>query len=97
MRIVANRGEPLLSSPKVGLAKASRGWYRYYAGYSTGFVRDTLRSLPLPENSLILDPWNGSGTTTYVAAQTGLRPPEARRELHRPESHRDRGSLRRDL
>jgi DNA modification methylase len=61
-----------LSSPKVGLGKASRGWYPYYAGYSTAFVRDALSALSLQPGSVVLDPWNGSGTTTYVAAEAGL-------------------------
>ncbi len=64
--------EPCLSSPKVGLADGSSPWYRYYAGYSVDFVRDCLKFLSPPPESLVLDPWNGSGTTTYVAAQQGF-------------------------
>ena len=45
--------------------------YRYYPGFSRSFVRDIL--VDWPEHDLILDPWNGSGTTTTVAAELGRR------------------------
>src|SRR6266481_442306 len=45
--------------------------YRYYAGYSTTFVQDVLKVIDVPENGLVLDPWNGSGTTTSVCARLG--------------------------
>ena len=44
--------------------------YRYYAGFSRAFVLDILRGLP--KGARVLDPWNGSGTTTTVAAELGL-------------------------
>ena len=45
--------------------------YWYYAGYSRAFVRDILAEWP--RHQAILDPWNGSGATTTVAAELGLR------------------------
>ena len=42
-------------------------WYRYYAGYSAAFVEHALIEVA-PDASTILDPWNGTGTTTVVAA-----------------------------
>jgi DNA modification methylase len=48
-------------------------WYPYYAGFSDSFARDVLKSLPLEQGATILDPWNGSGTTTHVADQLGFR------------------------
>lgn len=59
------------TSPKLTAARAN--WYRYYAGYSTQFVRDVLAHLGLPDGATILDPWNGSGTTTAVASESGYR------------------------
>ena len=56
-----------VSCPK--LPRESSG-YRYYAGYSPSFVYDILSRWP--GHALILDPWNGSGTTTAVAAKLGL-------------------------
>ena len=47
-------------------------WYEYYACYSPEFVEDILHQLNLPSESVILDPWNGSGTTTFVANQCGF-------------------------
>ena len=63
-----------MQSPKLASgSEKSTSWYRYYAGYSAGFVEDVLDSLgiPLGSDKTVLDPWNGSGTTTYVAHQRG--------------------------
>ncbi|MGH2939400.1 MAG: hypothetical protein ACRDPE_14930 [Solirubrobacterales bacterium] len=47
-------------------------WYDYYAGYSPAFVKDVLAALPKRRAALqVLDPWNGSGTTTAVAVAAG--------------------------
>jgi hypothetical protein len=58
-------------SPKLTSARAN--WYRYYAGYSTQFARDVLTHLDLPLGATVLDPWNGSGTTTATASEAGFR------------------------
>ncbi|MES0198959.1 DNA methyltransferase [Mesorhizobium sp. M0011] len=50
------------------------GWERffpYYAGYPEIFVEDLLGSAGLPANSVVFDPWNGSGTSTLVASRLG--------------------------
>ncbi|MRG98585.1 DNA methyltransferase [Polyangium spumosum] len=47
-------------------------WYPYYAGFSTKFAFDVLRAAPLKPGARVLDPWNGSGTTTYAASRIGL-------------------------
>ena len=64
---------PSLSTPKragnIGVGKAAL--YSYYAGYSPSFVRDVIGALDLKKNSVICDPWNGSGTTTQVAQDLG--------------------------
>ena len=57
-----------VSYPKLGPVSAG---YRYYPGYSRAFVRDILAEWP--QNHVILDPWNGSGATTAVAAELGLQ------------------------
>ncbi len=46
-------------------------WYPYYAGYSSEFVQKILESINLASNAIVLDPWNGSGTTTTVANRLG--------------------------
>jgi hypothetical protein len=48
-------------------------WYPYYAGYSPAFVADILSELRLQDDSVVLDPWNGSGTTTTVCSIAGVR------------------------
>lgn len=51
--------------------KEQDGLYKYYAGYSTKFVEDVLALSDIKRDGLILDPWNGSGTTTAVCANLG--------------------------
>lgn len=46
-------------------------WYPYYAGYSSDFAISTLQKYGTESTSLVLDPWNGSGTTTTAAAGAG--------------------------
>lgn len=59
-------------NPKIGAASdAVDSWYRYYAGYSAGFVQQALTSL-VGSAELVLDPWNGTGTTTVVAASNAV-------------------------
>ena len=48
------------------------GWFPYYAGYSAEFVEATLGALPIGPRHTVLDPWNGSGTTTAVADGLGF-------------------------
>src|SRR3954462_1336305 len=47
------------------------GFFPYYAGFPELFARELLRSAMLPCGAVILDPWNGSGTTTYAASALG--------------------------
>lgn len=48
-----------------------RDWYPYYAGFSNAFVAATL-DRHFQDTRTLLDPWNGSGTTSVVAAGRGL-------------------------
>lgn len=48
-------------------------WYPYYAGFSSVFARRVLESMRLPTDARVLDPWNGSGTTSCAAYELGLR------------------------
>lgn len=43
-------------------------WFPYYAGFSSDFASELLRSSSLPFGSTCMDPWNGSGTTTTAAS-----------------------------
>jgi hypothetical protein len=61
-------------SPKRN-ARAQSGWegfFPYYAGYPEEFAERILRSAKLDDGARVLDPWNGSGTTTYTASRFGL-------------------------
>jgi len=48
-----------------------KDWYPYYAGFPAAFVDATIGT-HFPEARSILDPWNGAGTTTAIAAERGL-------------------------
>ena len=68
------------SSLKIGSPKRNKrlqtgweGFFPYYAGFPEQFVRDILDSARLDSDAVVLDPWNGSGTTTYAASQLGLK------------------------
>ncbi|MBC1614419.1 hypothetical protein HB937_13895, partial [Listeria welshimeri] len=53
-------------------SKDSSLLYKYYAGFSDQFALDTLSYSDLHEMT-VLDPWNGSGTTSRIASQLGAR------------------------
>lgn len=54
-------------NPKVAsFSEPVDNWYRYYAGYSSAFVNSLLDQLTGIDT--LLDPWNGTGTSTVVAA-----------------------------
>jgi DNA modification methylase len=49
-------------------------WSHYYAGYSEAFAKNAILRTILPNSqAIILDPWNGSGTTTVAASKLGFR------------------------
>ncbi|HYF80850.1 MAG TPA: DNA methyltransferase [Symbiobacteriaceae bacterium] len=48
-------------------------WYDFHACYSEEFVEDVLTHLRLRPSETVLDPWNGTGTTTKVAAERNFR------------------------
>lgn len=55
-----------------GPQKSSPTWYRYYPCFSEKFAESVLSSANLTKGQWVLDPWNGSGTTTSKAASLGL-------------------------
>jgi hypothetical protein len=67
--MIAGQGFAVRNPKRDKLSNSGRAaWYPYYAGYSPGFVEDSIDfAQALGSVSCILDPWNGSGTTTQVA------------------------------
>lgn len=64
-----------IANPKRHLDPAEaegRKLFPYYAGFSGSFVESILDTIGLPPKSVILDPWNGSGTTTSTALRLGF-------------------------
>lgn len=57
---------------KAASKKGIDSWYPYYAGYTRVFAEEVLKSLTFDSNCTLLDPWNGSGTTTFVGDNFGL-------------------------
>lgn len=61
------------SNPARIAGKKAEEIYPYYAGFSSRFAEDALEwATDGNEDRLVLDPWNGSGTTTRIASQLGL-------------------------
>lgn len=60
-----------MASPKLTLSEKRRLVLSYYAGFSEDFVSHCLRTL-VPTARSVVDPWNGSGTTTFVCAKNGI-------------------------
>lgn len=58
-------------SPKQPQPEHQRDWYPYYAGFTQQFVDAVISSHGKRARNL-LDPWNGTGTTTLAAAKRGL-------------------------
>jgi len=52
--------------------KGWEGFFPYYAGFPETFAERLIRSADLTADSRILDPWNGSGTTTFAASRLGV-------------------------
>lgn len=59
------------ASPKQPGPEHRRDWYPYYAGFTEKFVAGVLDAR-VPTAESVIDPWNGSGTTTSVCARRGL-------------------------
>lgn len=55
-----------------GQEKGVESWYRYYAGYTEEFAELALEAAATRSGGTVLDPWNGSGTTTSVADARGF-------------------------
>lgn len=73
-RALARRAATLSLNAKRRLLNTGlASWYPYYAGFPDSFARDVLQCIPLKKGAAILDPWNGSGTTTHIANQLGFR------------------------
>ncbi|WP_238006152.1 DNA methyltransferase [Dactylosporangium sp. AC04546] len=64
-----------VSSPKRKPADRSvlADLFPYYAGFSYKFACELLQDTCSGESDLVLDPWNGSGTTTLAAQAIGLK------------------------
>ena len=48
-------------------------WYYYKEGFSPNLVEKAIEYADLKKDSIILDPFNGSGTTTLTASLNGYK------------------------
>ena len=60
-----------LASPKQPPSERLKDWYPYYAGFTSAFATDVFEYYLKCAESVV-DPWNGSGTTTAVAADRNV-------------------------
>lgn len=67
------RNVPGMHSPKRPRREAPEAAdvFRYYAGFSYDWAASAIATLA-PEESFVLDPWNGSGTVTLAARAVGV-------------------------
>src|ERR1700688_753892 len=47
-------------------------WYPFYPGFSENFAHKIISSAGLCQQDWVLDPWNGSGTTTSATVSLGV-------------------------
>ena len=45
-----------------------QSWYSFYASFSLPFAQEIISSARLGRHALVVDPWNGTGTSTLAAA-----------------------------
>ncbi len=63
----------IIENPKRMRSRNGRAaWYPYYAGFSYDFAYQLIKSAKLSSNAVVMDNWNGSGTTTAAAAALNL-------------------------
>ncbi|MFP3608446.1 hypothetical protein, partial [Paraburkholderia sp. SIMBA_053] len=58
---------PKLTAKRSPTRKGLEGWYPYYAGYTEQFAQGIIAAASGGCRLRVLDPWNGSGTTTRAA------------------------------
>jgi SAM-dependent methyltransferase len=69
----ASVSRPLVSAKRTSEERGSiHAWHPYYAGYSEAFVRSALSYLGCGSDTLILDPFGGSGTSGLVASMNSV-------------------------
>lgn len=63
----------IIGSPKQkrGSLSKKKEFFPYYAGFPESFASGIISTANLQSNAVVADPWNGSGTTTYVASRLG--------------------------
>ena len=65
-----------ISTPKrkrINSRSEESNFYDFYASYTDSFAIDVIRNLTPNPDSIVLDPWNGSGTTTFAAGSLGFK------------------------
>ncbi|WHL28410.1 DNA methyltransferase [Pseudomonas juntendi] len=63
------------TNPKLQ-TKHAKSLFKYYAGFSDDFVISAIQKEQEQLNQdalIVLDPWNGSGTTTHACNQLGVK------------------------
>lgn len=68
--------QPSVAPKRTGSERqGTHGWFPYYAGFADNFVDQILQAVDQACGGVrVLDPWNGSGTTSLVAHRLGHVP-----------------------
>jgi DNA modification methylase len=65
--------QKILNPKRITDSKEGKGhWFNYYAGYSSIFAESVIARSKLVPAGIVLDPWNGSGTTIEAAVNCGF-------------------------
>ena len=72
MRDPMGLSNAMIRTPKLAPSVRPTLTGKYYAGFQGPFVEDVLSHLRVTREHVLLDPWNGSGTTTRVGADQGI-------------------------
>src|SRR5436190_8951017 len=62
-----------LSNAEFTVDKPRHRWYYYKERFSPIFIEQAIQISGIEKNELIIDPFNGSGTTTLTAAMSGYK------------------------
>lgn len=58
---------------RTAIEEGRSAWYPFYPGFSKEFAEWTLETFRKEAHGILLDPWNGAGTSTSAAAEKGMR------------------------
>lgn len=71
-KLIIHKGSEMFVAKQPKKRTGLDAWYPYYAGFSNEYAEAILTAIKSKKNLKIMDPWNGSGTTTLAADRFGF-------------------------